>query len=111
MLKIAARGFQYVKADSDAEMKYDIAVRRVGGLAGRCYASGDGPFSIQSHYFLKFDSTDALDEIMKKINGHTFPSNTVGPRSLSKSEINVVLNGLIFATATGAALSTPLSPA
>jgi hypothetical protein len=33
--------------------------------------------------------------IMSKINSHTFPSNTVGPRSLTKCEINVVLNDVI----------------
>ena len=95
--KVAARGFQYVKADDITELKYDIALRRVGGLAGKCYKNGNGPFSVQSHYFLKFDSLGRLDEIMKKINSHTFPSNTVGPRSLSKTEINIVLNGLISA--------------
>lgn len=47
------------------------------------------------HHFLKFDDdTDVLD-IQKRINSHTFPSNTTGLRSLSKSEINSVLNTLI----------------
>ena len=106
--KVAACGFQYMKAEDD--MKYDIALRRVGGLAGKCYAPSDGPFSVQSHYFLKFDSTNQLDELMKKINDHTFPSNTVGPRSLSKSEINVVLNGFISAIGVAAAPSVAPSP-
>jgi hypothetical protein len=29
------------------------------------------------------------------VNRHVFPSNTVGPRSLSKSEANEVLNRVI----------------
>ena len=33
--------------------------------------------------------------IIEKINNHIFPSNTVGPRSLSKSETNVVINNII----------------
>jgi hypothetical protein len=44
-------------------------------------------------------------DIIEKINKHTFPSNTVGPRSLSKSEVNVVLNQIIAeATATATAM-------
>lgn len=79
-------GFTYVKADES----YDIALRRVGGLAGKCYAHTEAPFSTQSHYFIKCHGD--TNDIIKKINGHTFPSNTVGPRSLSKSEVNTVLN-------------------
>jgi hypothetical protein len=33
--------------------------------------------------------------IIEKVNQHTFPSNTVGPRSLSKSEANEVLNEVL----------------
>jgi hypothetical protein len=91
--KILPSGFQYVKG-SDT---YDAAFRRVGGLAGKCYRAGSGQFSIQSHYFLKFDVglTQHIDEILEKINSHVFPSNTVGPRSLSKSEANAVINTLL----------------
>ena len=32
---------------------------------------------------------------IEKINKHTFPSNTVGPRSLSKGEANEVLNQVL----------------
>jgi hypothetical protein len=86
--KIKENGFKYVKDN------YDIAFRRVGGNAGKCYKSG-GEFSLQSHYFIKFDKPDNLDEIIKKINSHVFPTNTVGPRSLSKCEINKVLNDIV----------------
>jgi hypothetical protein len=87
--KIKENGFKYVKD------KYDIALRRVGGNAGKCYKFG-GEFSIQSHYFIKFDKSEHLNDIIKKINSHVFPSNTVGPRSLSKCEINNVLNDIIL---------------
>ena len=89
--KIEPKGFQYVKFDEN----YDIALRRVGGLAGKCYENDGTEFSVQSHYFIKFDTNKNLKKIMQKINNHTFPSNTLGPRSLSKSEINVVLNNII----------------
>jgi len=86
------QGFEYVKEG------FHIAFRRVGGLAGTCYlASASATFSPQSHHFLKFrdDLLDRLPDIQKKINSHIFPSNTTGPRSLSKGEINEVINRII----------------
>lgn len=91
--KIKPNGFKYVKSD----VKYHIAFRRVGGLAGKCYKNNGTMFSTQSHYFIVFDNKFAPHEntIIQKINEHLFPSNTVGPRSLSKSEINTVINNII----------------
>jgi hypothetical protein len=91
--KINPVGFQYVKASE----KYDAAFRRVGGLAGKCYKNNGTKYSIQSHYFIKFDDSvlPSLETIIEKVNQHTFPSNTVGPRSLSKSEANLVINDII----------------
>jgi hypothetical protein len=69
--------------------------------AGKCFVNdGTTKYNAQSHHFLKFDDVCVpfMDDIVEKINAHTFPSNTVGPRSLSKSEINVVLNDIIAAT-------------
>lgn len=83
-------GFKYVKSGE----VYDLAFRRVGVYAGRCYLNDGRDFSVQSHHFLKFD-TDHINTIMSKVNAHTFPSNTVGPRSLTKTEINTVLNKII----------------
>lgn len=91
--KIVPMGFQYVKETLD----YHIAFRRVGGNAGKCYKPGTH-FNVQCHYFIRFD-TDLnldLDRMIEKINHHIFPSNTVGPRSLSKAEVNVVLNEIIL---------------
>jgi hypothetical protein len=88
---IKESGFQYVKSTDP----YDIAFRRVGGKAGTSYLVGTGDFSPQSHYFLKLDITTRIILILKEINSHTFPSNTVGPRSLSKGEVNEVLNEII----------------
>ena len=89
--KINSIGFSYVKVTET----YDVAFRRVGALAGKCYRNDGTQYSIQSHHFLKFDNSDNLDNIIEKINSHIFPSNTVGPRSLSKSEINSVINIII----------------
>ena len=89
--KIIPDGFEYIKSTES----YDIAFRRVGGLAGKCYPNDGSKFSIQSHYFIKFKSIDRIEYIIEKINKHIFPSNTVGPRSLSKSEVNKVINAII----------------
>jgi len=95
-------GFQYVKASVNAITEYDIAFRRVGVYAGKCFVNdGTTKYNAQSHHFLKFDDVCVpfMGDIIEKINAHTFTSNTVGPRSLSKSEINVVLNEVIAALA------------
>ena len=91
--KINPNGFQYVKITE----KYDIAFRRVGGLAGKCYKNDGREFSFQSHYFIKFNENIVfyIDKIIEKINKHIFPSNTIGPRSLSKTEANIVINEII----------------
>jgi hypothetical protein len=88
-------GFVYVKPGE----AYDLAFRRVGGDAGKTYtrAELEAP-SAQSHHFLKFDEGIDVADIQKRVNKHMFPSNTTGPRSLSKSEINAVLNKLIHAS-------------
>jgi hypothetical protein len=88
-LKVKEVGFTYVDSN------FHIAFRRVGGLAGKCYNSGE--FSRQSHYFLKFNDVfiPHISSIMQKINSHKFPSNTVGPRSLSKTEVNEVINKIL----------------
>ena len=92
--KVDANGFTYVKSSED----YHITLRRVGAHAGLCYKIDGSRYSIQTHYFIKFDIhiTPHIDSVVQKINNHTFPSNTVGPRSLSKSEINEVINRIIL---------------
>lgn len=91
--KIQPVGYSYVKHTD----RYDIAFRRVGGLAGKCYKNNGTKYSMQSHYFIKFDTNlvTYLDNIIEKINKHVFPSNTVGSRSLSKTEANTVINDII----------------
>ena len=90
---IKESGFTYVKKTEP----FHIACKRVGGLAGKCYpcsptASLD--YHAEYHYFLRLDENyvPRIQHIINAMNAHVFPSNTVGPRSLSKSEINEVLN-------------------
>lgn len=91
--KVEPNGFQYVKPSEN----YDIVFRRVGGLAGKCYKNDGTDYSIQSHYFIKFNDNVVhfIDNIIEKINNHIFPNNTLGPRSLSKSETNLVVNDIL----------------
>lgn len=87
-IKITPLHFKYVKNSECC----DIAFRRVGSNAGKCYKIKEVKSS--SHYFIKFDAyiKNNLDSIIEKINETDFPSNTTGPRSLSKTEINDVIN-------------------
>jgi hypothetical protein len=90
---IEPAGFQYVKHTES----FHIAVRRVGVNAGRAHPGG-ATYAFQSHYFLRLQEQHIprITTIIDQVNQHTFPSNTTGPRSLSKSEINEVLNPILF---------------
>jgi hypothetical protein len=98
--KITEKGFQYVK---ETDLR-DIVIRRVGVYAGRCFHSGGDinsatEYNKQTHYFIKLDeqfvAAQHVKEIVDNINAHVFPTNTTGPRSLSKPEINDVLNEIL----------------
>jgi hypothetical protein len=96
--KVGTSGYSYTK-DAD----WHMAIRRVGGLAGRAFLPGGEKLSAQSHYFIKFEpvlSKEQLEEIQKKLCSHEFPSNTTGPRSLSQSEVNRVLVSLLAVSDT-----------
>jgi hypothetical protein len=92
-------GFEYVGAGATAGAEAHIAFRRVGVNAGRCFLMGEGAFSAQSHYFLrvneKYVAAGLLELVVATVNEIEFPSNTVGPRSLSKGEVNKVLNKVL----------------
>ena len=87
-------GFSYVAHGQP----YHIAFRRVGGLAGKCFPFRAQDYGKQMHYFLRLDAghVGSVKKIIEEVNEHVFPSNTVGPRSLSKSEANEVLNEVIM---------------
>ena len=102
--KISPSGFEYVKSTEACH----IAFRRVGGLAGRCYKTDDTLFSAQSHYFIRLnaDVKRNAGQIIAQINRYTFPSNTIGPRSLSKSEANTVINAIIRSESSSSTLDS-----
>jgi hypothetical protein len=95
--KITEKGFQYVK-ETDP---HDIVIRRVGVYAGRCFDGNNNAteYNKQTHYFIKLDeqfvTAQHVTKIVDKVNAHVFPTNTTGPRSLSKPEINDVLNAIL----------------
>jgi len=82
-------GFSYVRCNPD------LVFRRVGSNAGKC-SLPDGQ-SLQSHHLWKLDEKyrDRVLEIIERMNSHVFPSNTTGPRSLSKTEANRVMNSVL----------------
>lgn len=92
-LRVEESGFKYRKPNE----LYDLAIRRVGGLAGKAYRRGIKEFNAQTHYFIKLDDVEngAIEKFMERVNLHKFSDNTVGPRSISKTEMNMVLNGII----------------
>ena len=94
---VKEQGFEYVKSGQP----FSIAFKRAGGLAGKCYIPVEGSvFNPQYHYYLKLDDIyiPQIQKIVEFVNAHVFPNNTTGPRSLSKSEANEVLNAAIANT-------------
>ncbi len=74
--------WKYVKKDEDP----DISFRRVGVNAGKIEKETESK-SAQSHYFLKL-SID-IDDFLEKYQRVKFDfNNTVGPKSISKKELN-----------------------
>lgn len=71
----------------------DISIRRVGYNAGKVDFNYKDK-SIQSHYFIKFDSFNSnLLKKIKNINFHT-KHFTLGPKSISKQELIKKLNSI-----------------
>ncbi len=83
--------FKFVKKEEDP----DISFRRVGVNAGTILKDVDK--NTQSHYFIKFINNDNLDKNLKKLKNLDFKfDNTVGPKSISKSELIDEFNKLLI---------------
>ena len=83
-------GFAYVKKTDP----YSFAFRRVGINAGKCCLPS-AELSVQSHYFVRLDDDTKINNILEASQSYTFPTNTTGPRSLSKHEATSFLNAAI----------------
>ena len=83
-------GYTFVKKEED----HDISFRRVGVYAGVIDTNTDDK-SVQSHYFIKFQS-DALC-CLNELKSIDFgcKDDTVGPRSISKQELMKEFNAVI----------------
>ena len=79
--------FSFVKKQDGA----DFRIQRVGGNAGKAFYNLD--VSEQSNYFVKNTSNYTNDALMQIINTTIFPEieYTVGPKSLSKTELITTL--------------------
>jgi hypothetical protein len=89
---IEPAGFSYVKPIQS----YHFVFRRVGGTAGRC-AVAPGDFSPSTHYFIRLEDNyiSSLREICDELNKKNYVHNTLGPRSISKREANMVINDVL----------------
>jgi hypothetical protein len=75
-----------------------LAIRRVGVNAGvSTVIVPTQPKSVQSHYFVCLDPEFVAhaEAVAVALTAFAFPSNTTGPRSLSKGEVTAVLNGIL----------------
>ena len=72
----------------------NLVVRRVGGAAGKAFATKIEERAVEGNYFLWVDDPTT---IAAAINSHRFsPSvyDTVGPESLTKGELTIFINSL-----------------
>jgi predicted RNA methylase len=95
---VTEKGFSYVKISAPATEAAHIVFRRVGGTAGTCVEyDAAATYNKQVYYFLQLEDAYVphVKKIVAAVNGHVFPSNTVGPRSLSKGEATKVLNEVL----------------
>lgn len=81
-------GYRYVtKTDNP-----DFSIRRVGFNAGSVDLNWMNK-NIQSHYFIKLDYPERTSSFMNRYKAVIFEfNNTVGPRSISKFELNKEIN-------------------
>lgn len=68
----------------------DLSIRRVGFWAGKAFT--DCNKSEQSHYFIILNDKSKKNLVIEKLNEIKWTDLTVGPRSISKQELNSVLN-------------------
>ncbi len=87
---LVPEGFSFVTSTDP----YDLTFRRVGGTAGRC-ARPTHLEAVQCHYFLRLDDPTLVDSVIAQSLTHVFPTNTTGPRSLSKEEATQFLHTAI----------------
>ena len=82
--KLKPNKYEFVKINENP----DISFRRVGVYAGKIDTNVENK-SIQSHYFIKFDSNIFTEELLKKLNiiEYSCKDNTAGPKSISKQEL------------------------
>jgi hypothetical protein len=83
------KGFKYTKDKNSA----DISVRRVGVYAGKAFDEIISK-SKESHYFLILNDKSKKDTVINHLNNTKWNDLTVGPRSISKGELNEIINKL-----------------
>ena len=82
-------GWYYTKDKNIA----DLSVRRVGVYAGKTMIDCDK--SEQSHYFIVLEDKTKIGLVLEKLNDNKWVDLTVGPRSISKEELNPIINKII----------------
>ena len=92
MSNSASTKYEFVKINENP----DISFRRVGVYAGKIDTYIEDK-SIQSHYFIKFDSNIFTEQLLKKLNIITYSckDNTAGPKSISKQELIKEFNNVV----------------
>ena len=90
--KLKPNKYEFVKINENP----DISFRRVGVYAGKIDTYIEDK-SIQSHYFIKFDSNIFTEQLLKKLNIITYSckDNTAGPKSISKQELIKEFNNVV----------------
>jgi hypothetical protein len=92
--------YEFIKQESLISEDKIISFRRVGVNAGTISKENLLEKSPQSHYFIKFSEDFNLDKFIEKYNDIkeellNKSENTVGPKSISKSELNELFSKIL----------------
>ena len=92
IIKVKPLYFKFVNKEDNP----DISFRRVGVNAGSIMKEINNK-STQSHYFIKFINSRTIEQNIEKLKILQFEfNNTVGPKSISKSELINEFNKLLI---------------
>ena len=91
ILKLKPKNFIFVKQNQNP----DVAFCRVGGRAGKFSLNWENK-SVQTHYFIKFKTSKIFKKFLKLEKTFIFSTNnTVGAKSISKSELIIACDKLL----------------
>lgn len=86
--------FNYVKYGEN----FDVEIVRVGGKCGHAYLNIESPKAKYNYYIILNDKTkiEYFIDNLNKTDLSCYTNKTTGPKSISKKELNPIINNLLI---------------